>query len=100
MDIDARVAILEALVAMKADAAKTGLTEALADREWAVRLKARTMLRTADPASTAEPERPTGTRLDLPEYAALGAPSGVAARLHRHVEGLKCRLRSPSWTRR
>ena len=60
---------------MKADAAKTVLTEALADREWAVRLKARTMLRTVDPASTAEPERPAGTRLDLPEYAALGAPT-------------------------
>jgi cyclophilin family peptidyl-prolyl cis-trans isomerase len=75
VDIDAKVAILEALVAMKAEAAKTVLTEALADREWAVRLKARTMLRTVDPASTAEPERPAGTRLDLPEYAALGAPT-------------------------
>ena len=75
VDIDARVAILEALVAMKADTAKTVLTEALADRDWAVRLKARAMLRTLDPASTAEPERPAGTRLDLPEYAALGAPT-------------------------
>ena len=75
VDIDARVAILEALVGMKADAAKTVLTEALADRDWAVRLKARAMLRTLDPASTAEPERPAGTRLDLPEYAALGAPT-------------------------
>jgi len=75
VDIDAKVAILEALVALKADAAKTVLTEALADREWAVRLKARAMLRTVDPASTAEPERPVGTRLDLPEYTALGSPT-------------------------
>ena len=75
VDIDARVAILEALVAIKADAATTTLTEALADRDWAVRLKAKAMLRKLDPASTAEPSRPAATRLDLPEYAALGAPT-------------------------
>jgi cyclophilin family peptidyl-prolyl cis-trans isomerase/HEAT repeat protein len=75
VDIDARVAILDALIALKADAAKTLLTEALADRDWAVRLKAKAMLRTLDAASTVEPERPAGTRLDLPEYAALGAPT-------------------------
>ena len=75
VDIDARVAILEALVAVKADTATTVLTEALADRDWAVRLKAKTMLRGLDAASTAEPTRPAPTRLDLPEYAALGAPT-------------------------
>ncbi len=75
VDIDARVAILEALVAVGTDAAKTTLTDALADRDWAVRLKAKAMLRTLDPASTAEPSRPAATRLDLPEYAALGAPT-------------------------
>jgi cyclophilin family peptidyl-prolyl cis-trans isomerase/HEAT repeat protein len=75
VDNDARVAILDALDALKADAARATLTEALADRDWAVRLKARRMLRALDPASTAEPERPAPTRLDLPEYAALGAPT-------------------------
>ncbi len=75
VDTDAKVAVLEALVALKADAAKTALTEALADRDWAVRLKARTMLHTLDPASAAAPERPAGTRLDLPEYVALGSPT-------------------------
>ena len=75
IDIDARVAILEALVALKADAATATLTEALADKDWAVRLKAKAMLRKLDPASTVEPERPAGTRLDLAEYAALGSPT-------------------------
>jgi cyclophilin family peptidyl-prolyl cis-trans isomerase/HEAT repeat protein len=75
VDIDARVAILDAMLALKVEAAKTLLTEALADRDWAVRLKAKAMLRTLDAASTVEPERPASTRLDLPEYAALGAPT-------------------------
>ncbi len=75
VDIDARVAILEGLVALKADTARPLLTEALADRDWALRLKAKNMLRALDPASTAEPERPAPTRLDLPDYVALGAPT-------------------------
>jgi cyclophilin family peptidyl-prolyl cis-trans isomerase/HEAT repeat protein len=75
VDIDARVAILEALVAVKADTVTTVLTEALTDRDWAVRLKAKAMLRGLDATSTAEPGRPAPTRLDLPEYAALGAPT-------------------------
>ena len=75
VDIDARVAILEALVALKAEPAKALLTESLGDKDWAVRLKARAMLRTLDPAAEAAAQRPAGTRLDLPVYTALGSPT-------------------------
>jgi cyclophilin family peptidyl-prolyl cis-trans isomerase/HEAT repeat protein len=75
VDADARVAILEALVALKAPEAKGLLTEALRDRDYGVRLKARAMLRTLDAASTADVERPAATRLDLADYVALGSPT-------------------------
>jgi len=75
VEIDARVAILESLIALKAEPAKALLTEALADRDWAVRLKARAMLRTLDPAAAAEATRPAVIRLDLPVYTALGSPT-------------------------
>jgi cyclophilin family peptidyl-prolyl cis-trans isomerase/HEAT repeat protein len=75
VEIDARVAILEALIALKAEPAKALLTEALADRDWAVRLKARAMLRTLDPAAAVDAQRPAVIRLDLPTYTALGAPT-------------------------
>ena len=48
-DIDARVAILEALVAVKADTATALLTEALDDRDWAVRAAAKECLESMGP---------------------------------------------------
>jgi cyclophilin family peptidyl-prolyl cis-trans isomerase/HEAT repeat protein len=74
-EIDAKVSILEALIALKAPQAPALLAEALGDREWAVRLKARAMLKTLDAASTAQVTRPAVIRLDLPVYAALGSPT-------------------------
>jgi cyclophilin family peptidyl-prolyl cis-trans isomerase/HEAT repeat protein len=75
VDADARVSILEGLVALKSPEARALLTEALRDRDYGVRLKARTLLRTLDPASTADVERPAATRLDLSDYVALGSPT-------------------------
>jgi cyclophilin family peptidyl-prolyl cis-trans isomerase/HEAT repeat protein len=75
IEIDAKVSILEALIALKAPQAQAFVTEALNDRDWAVRLKARAMLKTLDPASTADVARPAAIRLDLPVYAALGSPT-------------------------
>ena len=75
VDADARVAILEAMVALKAPEAKGLLTEALRDRDYGVRLKARTMLQTLDPAAAADVERPAAIRLEVSDYAALGSPT-------------------------
>lgn len=74
-DIDGRVAILAALVKMKADEARPLLTAALADRDWAVRLKARELLLELDPRAAAEPQRPAPVRYDRAIYAALAAPT-------------------------
>ena len=75
VDGDARVAILEGLVALKAPEAAALLNEALRDRDYGVRLKARTMLRAQNPSATADVERPANVRLDLPDYLALAAPT-------------------------
>ena len=56
----ARAAALEALAKYGAPA-RPALEEALADREWAVRLKAAALLKSIDPASTAAAARPVAT---------------------------------------
>ena len=56
----ARGAALDALAKYGAPA-RPALEEALADREWPLRLKAAALLRALDPASAAAPARPVGT---------------------------------------
>jgi len=56
----ARTAALEAL-AKYGERARAVLEEALADREWPVRLKAAALLRSLDPAAAAVPARPVPT---------------------------------------
>ncbi len=70
----ARVAALEAL-AKYGQSARAVLEEALADREWPVRLKAAALLRSIDPAAAAAPARPAptgrpGSWYDAPELVA------------------------------
>ncbi len=98
-EIDAKVGILEALIALKAPQAPALLTEALSDREWAVRLKARAMLKTLDAASTAQVTRPAVIRLDLPVYAGLGSPT-VSPRAYVDTRRARSRSRWTSSTRR
>jgi len=54
----ARAAILTALAELDPTAARPLLDRALADHDWAVRVHAASLLRKADPASTAGPVRP------------------------------------------
>ena len=99
VDIDARVAILEALVAMKADTARDGAHRGprrsrlggaaqgardAADGRSRVDRRAR--------ASGRHPPRPAGVR-------GARRADRLAAGLHRHLERLDSRSRSPSSTR-
>ena len=62
----ARGAIMAALVALDRNTARPLLEKALADRDWAIRVRAAGLLRTIDPASDALPERPAPAAL-VPE---------------------------------
>ncbi len=73
----ARAAALGALVKYGAAAAQPVLRSALADKDWAVRVRAAALLKELDPASDVALEiRPAPTRLPLETYAAphLGIP--------------------------
>jgi cyclophilin family peptidyl-prolyl cis-trans isomerase len=72
---DARAAALEALVALRAPGIAERVQEVLEDRDWAMRVKARTLLRQLDPASTAEAARPAPIRLERAVYDTLAAPA-------------------------
>lgn len=77
----ARVAVLEALVAIDPRAALAPLKSALADRDWAVRVRAADLLRAQVPAGGSpdaglEPVRPAPSSRDIPldEWRWLLAP--------------------------
>jgi HEAT repeat protein/cyclophilin family peptidyl-prolyl cis-trans isomerase len=73
----ARAAVLAALVKYGAAAAQPVLRSALADKDWAVRVRAAALLKELDPASDVAPAiRPAPTRLAPETYAAahLGIP--------------------------
>lgn len=60
----ARAAILGALVALDRAAASPLVTAALADKDWAMRIKAATLARVLDPSSVAAPSRPAPPPFD------------------------------------
>ncbi len=60
----ARAAILGALVALDRAAAAPLVTAALADKDWAMRIRAATLARTLDPSSAAAPSRPAPPPFD------------------------------------
>jgi cyclophilin family peptidyl-prolyl cis-trans isomerase/HEAT repeat protein len=74
---DVRAAALEGLAGLGAEAARATLTEALADREWAVRVKAIELLRKLDPAADVSAARPAPTGRAREAYAepALVSPA-------------------------
>ncbi len=79
----ARAAALEALVPFGRAAAEQLLTEALKDKDWAVRLKAAELLRGLDPSRDVDAEiRPAPSRFDIKTYA---DPSVVAPPVSTHV---------------
>jgi cyclophilin family peptidyl-prolyl cis-trans isomerase/HEAT repeat protein len=79
----ARSAALSALAKFGAGPAVPLLTRALGDKDWAVRLKARALLQSLDPAAAAAAAiRPAPTRLSPAEYE---APALVAPTVSPHV---------------
>ncbi len=74
---DARAAALEALAGLGADAARATLTDALGDREWAVRVKAADLLRRLDPEADVSAARPAPVALSREAYgdASLVSPA-------------------------
>jgi cyclophilin family peptidyl-prolyl cis-trans isomerase len=66
----ARAAIVEALVAIDPEKARSVLARALADKDWAMRLRAAELLRKLDPAQPAQPARPAPPT-PVPELKAL-----------------------------
>ncbi len=67
----ARAAALEALTKFGREAAQGPLVAALADKDWALRLRAASLLHTLDPARDDQAAiRPAPTRLDAAAYAA------------------------------
>ncbi len=80
---DARVSILAALVAFGADAATASLDAALADPDWAVRLRARQLVAELGPSRDVSAAiRPAPSRLDSAAYA---SPEIVAPSVSTHV---------------
>jgi len=73
----ARAAILTALVDLDKDAAKPLLDRALGDRDWAVRVKAASLLKTIDPSADVSKMRPApaATVTDLNDLPALINPT-------------------------
>jgi HEAT repeat protein/cyclophilin family peptidyl-prolyl cis-trans isomerase len=72
----ARAAILGALARLDAAAARPLLQEALKDRDWAVRVRARALLREQGVSGVEEIMRPATIRgaVDAPEWQAIAAP--------------------------
>jgi cyclophilin family peptidyl-prolyl cis-trans isomerase/HEAT repeat protein len=80
---DTRASILSALARIDRAAAASVLGAALQDREWAVRVRAATLLAEMEPGRhTAEAMRPAPTRLDDQVY---GAPAVISPRYSTHV---------------
>ena len=74
----ARAAALAALVEFGVDAAKPTLTEALSDSDWAVRVRAATLLKQFDPSTDADVRirpAPTGRPASAYEVPRLHAPT-------------------------
>jgi cyclophilin family peptidyl-prolyl cis-trans isomerase/HEAT repeat protein len=71
----ARAAMLGALAAIDPTSARPLLTTALADADWAIRIRAAALLRELDAASGAAPQRPA----PAPGDAALDATSSLVA---------------------
>jgi cyclophilin family peptidyl-prolyl cis-trans isomerase len=71
----ARAAMLGALAAINPTSARPLLTTALADADWAIRIRAAALLRELDAASGAAPQRPA----PAPDDAALDATSSLVA---------------------
>ena len=71
-----RAAILDALVAVDPGAARALLTAALADRDWALRVRAAALLKSLDPAADAAPRRPGPPPVEpaVDATAAMNAP--------------------------
>lgn len=79
----ARAGALQALVTFGAQAATPALEQALADKDWAVRLRAAQLLRELAPArDEAAVIRPAPTRLDRTVY---GAPDVIDPPVSTHV---------------
>ncbi|MCC7178708.1 MAG: HEAT repeat domain-containing protein [Acidobacteria bacterium] len=70
----ARAAILAALAALDPAAARPALTAALADRDWAVRLRAAQLLGQLDPQANARPATPAPPAPDPAATDALVSP--------------------------
>src|SRR5688572_10785850 len=66
----ARTAALDALATLDPNAARPLLTTALADRDWAVRVRAADILKRLDPAADVSPMRPAPAP-SVPELAAV-----------------------------
>ncbi len=72
-----REAIVDSLKALGPAAARDTLKKALADRDWALRLKAARYLKEIDPAAAADVDiaiRPAPTTVDRAVYETLAAP--------------------------
>ena len=72
----ARAAVLGALAKLDAAAARPVLQEALTDRDWAVRVRARALLAEQGVTGVEDAMRPavTGQAIDTPEWQALVSP--------------------------
>jgi cyclophilin family peptidyl-prolyl cis-trans isomerase/HEAT repeat protein len=70
----ARAAALGALVKYGAEAARGPLQAALADRDWAVRVRAAALLRALDPGAETSAMRPAPTVWSEADYQAVVAP--------------------------
>ena len=82
----ARAAMLSALAKLDPAAARPLLQEALTDRDWAVRVRARTLLGSrASPASKMRCVPPWPVEpVDSPEWRAIVVPTLLTARIHRY----------------
>jgi len=65
----ARVSIIDALAVYGLDAARATLEEALGDPDWAVRLRAATLMKKLDPGADVSRSRPAPTRYQPSDYA-------------------------------
>lgn len=73
--IDVRASILESLNKIGPDAARETLKRALADKDWALRLKAAALLKKIEPSMDVDAAiRPAPTTLDRAAYDALASP--------------------------
>ena len=78
----ARAAALAALAKFDDAAARDTIVGALADKDWAVRVRARELLKQRDPAAAESPIAPAPARLAFADYQ---APGLVAPQFSTHV---------------